>query len=44
MTRWAKAIDTTSVMAKEVAKFVFEKFFCHFGTPLKIPSNKGLGF
>ena len=44
MTRWVEAIATTSVMAKEVAKFVYENIWCCFGAPLEILSDRGPGF
>ena len=44
MTRWAEAIATTSVTAKEVAKFVYENICCCFGVPLEILLDKGPGF
>ena len=45
MTRWAEAVATTSVTAKEVAKFIYENIYCCFGVPLlEILSNRGPGF
>ena len=44
MTRWAEAIATTSVTAKEVAKFIYENICCHFGVSLKILSDRGPSF
>ncbi|MCO5606912.1 hypothetical protein L7F22_061103 [Adiantum nelumboides] len=44
MTRWAEAVATTHITAKDVAKFVFENICCRFGTPLEIISDRGLGF
>ena len=44
MTRWTEIVATTSVMAKEVAKFVYENICCHFGVPLEILSDRGPGF
>ncbi|MCO5548791.1 hypothetical protein L7F22_002253 [Adiantum nelumboides] len=44
MTRLAEAAATTCIIAKEVAKFVFENICCRFGTPLEIISDKGPGF
>ena len=44
MTRWTEAITTSSVTAKEVARFVYENICCHFGVPLEILSDRGLGF
>ena len=44
MTRWVEAIATTSVTAKEVAKFIYENIYCCFGVPLEILSNRGPGF
>ena len=44
MTKWAKAVATTSVMAKEVAKFVYENICYCFGLPLEILSDRGPGF
>ncbi|MCO5591119.1 hypothetical protein L7F22_045097 [Adiantum nelumboides] len=44
MTRWAEATATTSITAKEVAKFVFESICCRFGVPLEILSDRGPGF
>ena len=44
MTRWAKVVATTSVTAKEVAKFVFKNIYCRFGVPLEILSDRGPGF
>ena len=44
MTRWEKAIATTNVTAKEVAKFVYENICCHFGVPLEILSDRGPHF
>ena len=40
MTRWAEAFATTSVMAREVARFVYENICCHFGVPLEILSDR----
>ena len=44
MTRWAKAVATSWIIAEEVAKFFFENICCRFGTPLGILSDRGLGF
>ncbi|MCO5604628.1 hypothetical protein L7F22_058798 [Adiantum nelumboides] len=44
MTRWAEAIATTRITAKDVARFVFENICCRFGTPLEIISDRGPGF
>ena len=44
MTRWAKAIPTSTTTAKDVAKFVFNNICCRFGVPLEIISDRGLGF
>ena len=44
MTRWAEAVATTRITAKEVAKFIFEQICCRFGTPLEIISDRGPGF
>lgn len=44
MTRWAEAVATTHITAKDVAKFIFEKICCRFGAPLEIISDRGPGF
>ena len=44
MTTWAEAIATTSVTAKEVARFVYENICCRFGVPLEILSDRRPGF
>ena len=44
MTRWAEAIATTSVTAKEVAKFIYENICCRFGVSLEILSDRGPNF
>ena len=44
MTRWAEAVATTTVTAKEMAKFFYENICCRFGVPLEILSHRGLGF
>ena len=44
MTKWAKAIPTTTITAKDVTKFVFNSICCRFGTPLEIISDRGPGF
>ena len=44
MTRWEEAIATSSVTAKEVARFVYENICCRFGVPLEILSDRGPGF
>ena len=44
MTRWEKAVATTSVTAEEVANFVYENINCHFGVLLKILSDRGPSF
>ena len=44
MTRWAKAVPTSRITAKDVAKFVFNSICCRFGTPLEIISDRGPGF
>ena len=42
MTRWAEAVPTSRITAKDVAKFVFNSIYCRFGTPLEIISDRGL--
>ena len=44
MTRWAETVATTSVMEKEVARFIYENIYCHFGVPLEILSDRGPSF
>ena len=44
MTRWAKAVPTSRITTKDVAKFVFNNICCRFGTPLEIISGRGPGF
>ena len=44
MTRWAEAVPTSRITAKDVAKFVFNNICCRFGTPLEIISDRGPGF
>ena len=44
MTRWVEAIATSSVTAKEVARFVYENICCRFGVPLEILADRGPGF
>ena len=44
MTRWAEAIPTSKIIAKDVTKFVFNSIYCRFGTPLEIISDRGPGF
>ena len=44
MTRWAEALPTKRITAKEVGKFIFECICCRFGTPLEILSDRGPGF
>ena len=44
MTRWAEATPTSRIIAKDVAKFVFNNICCRFGTPLEIISDRGPGF
>ena len=36
MTRWAEAVKTSRITAKDVAKFVFNSIYYRFGTPLEI--------
>ena len=44
MTRWAEAVPTSRITAKDVAKFVFNSICCRFSTPLEIISDRGPGF
>ena len=44
MTRWAEAVPTSRITAKDVAKFVLNSISCRFGTPLEIISDRGPGF
>ena len=44
MTRWAEAVPTSRITAKDVARFVFNNICCRFDTPLEIISNRGPGF
>ncbi|MCO5559044.1 hypothetical protein L7F22_012636 [Adiantum nelumboides] len=44
MTRWAEATTSARIIAKEVAKFVYESICCTFGVPLEILSDRGPGF
>ena len=44
MTRWAEAVPSSRITAKDVAKFVFNSIYCRFGTPLEIISDRGPGF
>ena len=44
MTKWAEAVPTSRITAKDIAKFVFNNIYCRFGVPLEIISNRGLGF
>ena len=44
MTRWAEAVSTSQITAKDVAKFIFNSIWCRFGTPLEILSDRGPGF
>ena len=44
MTGWAKAVPTSRITAKDVAKFVFNSIYFRFGTPLEIISDRGPGF
>ncbi|MCO5601050.1 hypothetical protein L7F22_055167 [Adiantum nelumboides] len=44
MTRWAKALSTSRITAKDVANFIFNNICCKFGTPLEIISDRGPGF
>ncbi|MCO5567201.1 hypothetical protein L7F22_020889 [Adiantum nelumboides] len=44
MTRWAKATTSARIIAKEVAKFVYESICCKFGVPLEILFDRGPGF
>ena len=44
MTRWAEAVPTSRITAKDVVKFVFNSICCWFGTPLEILSDRGPGF
>ena len=41
MSRWVEPVATTSVTAREVAKFVYETICCCFGVPLEILSDRG---
>ncbi|MCO5561160.1 hypothetical protein L7F22_014781 [Adiantum nelumboides] len=44
MTRWAEALPTSKITAKDVANFIFNNICCRFGTPLEIISDRGPGF
>ena len=44
ITRWAEAIPTSRITAKDVAKFVFNSIYCKFDTPIEIISDRGPGF
>ena len=44
MTKWAEAVATLSVTAREVARFVYENIYCRFGVPLEILSDRGPDF
>ena len=44
ITRWAEAVPTSRITAKDVAKFVFNSICYRFGTPLEIISDRGPGF
>ena len=44
MTQWAEAVPTSTITAKDVAKFVFNSICCRFGTHLEIIYDRGPGF
>ena len=44
MTRWVEAVPTSKITAKDVTKFVFNRIYCKFGTPLEIILDRGPGF
>ena len=44
MTTWAKAVPTSRITAKDVAKLIFNSICCWFGTPLEIISDRGPRF
>ena len=44
MTRWAEAVPTSRITAKDVARFVFNSICYRFGVPLKIISDRGPEF
>ena len=44
MMRWAEAVPTSRIIAKDVAKFVFDNICYRFGTPLEIISDRGPRF
>ena len=44
MTRWAEAVFTSWITAKDVANFIFDHICYRFGTPLEILSDRGPGF
>ena len=44
MTRWAEAIPTNRITAKDVSQFIFDHICCRFGTPLEILCDRGPGF
>ena len=44
MTRWAEAMPTKRITAKDVSQFIFECICSRFGTPLEILSDRGPGF
>lgn len=41
LSRWAKAKAIKQVIAKEVAKFIYEDVCCRHGVPLELLSDKG---
>ena len=44
LSRWAEAKATKQIIAKDVAKFVYEDICCKFGVPLEVLSDQGSGF
>ena len=44
MTKWAEAVSTSRITAKDVTKFIFNSICYRFGTPLEIISVGGPGF
>ena len=44
LSRWAEAKAVKKIVAKDVAKFVYEDICCKFGVPLELLSDRGPGF
>ena len=44
MTKWMEAVATSSIMAKDVAQFIYRNICTRFGVPLEVVSDHGPSF